>query len=190
MNLEGVLSFTRTVMQRVVRPGGFVVDATVGNGHDTLFLAQLVGEKGQVFGYDIQQEAIAHTKKQLRERGLLERVTLFQTGHEHISETIPEQIHGSLSGAMFNLGYLPGGDKSIVTKAETTIMAVNQLLKMMASGGIIVLVVYHGHKEGEKERDQLIEFSRSLDQDVVQVLQYAFINQRNNAPFVLAFEKK
>lgn len=190
MNLEGVLSFTRTVMQRVVRPGGFVVDATVGNGHDTLFLAQLVGEKGKVFGYDIQEEAIANTKKQLLERGLLERVTLFQKGHEHISETIPEEIHGSLSGAMFNLGYLPGGNKAIVTKAETTIKAVNQLLKMMASGGIIVLVVYHGHDEGEKERDELMAFSRGLDQEMVHVLQYAFINQRNNAPFVLAFEKK
>ncbi|WP_339162071.1 class I SAM-dependent methyltransferase [Siminovitchia sp. FSL W7-1587] len=190
MNLEGVLSFTRTVMQRVVRPGGFVVDATVGNGHDTLFLAQLIGDTGRVFGYDIQEEAIANTKKQLQERELLERVTLFQTGHENISATIPEEIHGSLSGAMFNLGYLPGGNKSIVTRAETTIMAVKQLLNMMAPGGIIVLVVYHGHKEGEKERDELLKFSQNLDQDMVHVLQYAFINLKNNAPFVLAFEKR
>jgi predicted methyltransferase len=190
MNLEGVLSFARTLMQRVVRPGGFAVDATAGNGHDTVFLARLVGEKGRVFGFDIQEEAIAKTKEQLSHHGLMDRVTLFQSGHEHLSDMIPDEVHGSVSGAMFNLGYLPGGNKSIATKAETTISAVNQLLQIMASGGIIALVVYHGHEEGARERDELVKFSRSLDQDAVQVLQYAFINQRNNAPFILAFEKK
>lgn len=190
MNLEGILSYTRSVIQKVVRPGDITVDGTVGNGHDTLFLAQLVGSHGHVYGFDIQESAIINTKKALEEKELQERVTLFQIGHETIGESLPSDTHGRISGAMFNLGYLPGGDKSVVTKPETTIKAVTHLIDMLSKGGIIALVIYPGHEEGVKERDELLEFASGLDQKIVNVLQYSFINQRNNPPFLLAFEKK
>ena len=72
-----------------------------------------------------------------------------------LKESIPFEYHGKITGAIFNLGYLPGGDKTIVTKPETTISAIEQLFTIMAPEGIIVLVIYHGHPEGAVERDML-----------------------------------
>lgn len=190
MNIEGILSYARSLMQRVIRPGSIAIDGTVGNGHDTLFLAELVGENGHVFGFDIQEQAILHTKKLLVENKVEERAILFQKGHETIEDSLPAEFHGKINGAMFNLGYLPGGDKTVVTKPETTIAAINQLINMMAKGGILALVIYPGHEEGAIERDQVLEFAKGLDQTVVHVLQYGFINQKNNPPFLLAFEKR
>lgn len=190
MNIEGVLSYARSLMQRVIRPGGAAIDGTVGNGHDTLFLAELVGENGHVFGFDIQKQAILQTKELLEKNNVADRVTLFQKGHETLGESVPAAFHGKIHGAMFNLGYLPGGDKSIVTKPDTTIAAIDQLIEMLAKGGILALVIYPGHEEGAYERDRVLEHAKNLDQTKVNVLQYGFINQKNNPPFLLAFEKK
>ncbi len=190
MNIEGILSYARSLMQRVISPGSLAIDGTVGNGHDTLFLAELVGKKGHVFGFDIQDQAILQTKELLEKNSVAERVTLFQRGHERLEESVPVKYHGKINGAMFNLGYLHGGDKSIVTKPDTTIAAINQLLDMLVKGGILGLVIYPGHEEGAYERDLLLEYAKNLDQTKVHVLQYGFINQKNNPPFLLAFEKK
>lgn len=190
MNIEGILSYARSLMQKVIRPGSIAIDGTVGNGHDTLFLAELVGENGHVFGFDIQEQAILHTKELLVKNEIAKRATLFQKGHETLKKSIPVELHGKVGGAMFNLGYLPGGDKTVVTKPETTIAAINQLIELMAKGGILALVIYPGHEEGSIERDRVLEFAKNLDQTIVHVLQYGFINQKNNPPFLLAFEKK
>lgn len=190
MNIEGILSYSRSLMQRVVRPGGMAIDGTIGNGHDTLYLAELVSEKGHVFGFDIQQQAIIQTEELLTKNNVAERVTLFQKGHEKLEESVPVKYQGKIQGAMFNLGYLPGGDKSIVTKPNTTIAAIDQVIRILAKGGILGLIVYPGHEEGAYERDQLMEYAKNLDQSKVNVLQYGFINQKNNPPFLLAFEKK
>lgn len=131
MKLVKILPFTRVLMDMAVKEGDIAVDATVGNGHDTLYLAERVGEKGHVFGFDIQQEAIASTSARLQEHHLLERVTLFQASHDQLIEKIPDVYHGHIAGAIFNLGYLPGGDKRIVTKPESTIRAIEQLLQIM-----------------------------------------------------------
>jgi 16S rRNA C1402 N4-methylase RsmH len=190
MKLTKILPFTRVLMDMAVGEGDIAVDATVGNGHDTLYLAERVGEKGHVFGFDIQQEAIAATSARLQEHHLLERVTLFQASHDQLIEKIPTVYHGHIAGAMFNLGYLPGGDKRIVTKPESTIHAIEQLLQIMKKEGIIVLVVYHGHPEGAIERDALLHYVKAMDQQHAHVLKYEFINQKNNPPFILAIEKR
>lgn len=190
MKLEGILPFARSLLRRAVQNGETVVDATVGNGHDTLFLAQLVGEEGHVFGFDIQKGAIHNTTKRLEEEGLINIVTLFHQGHEELSTSIPPHYHGKIKGAIFNLGYLPGGDKSVVTKPNTTITAIRQLIEMLAPEGMIVLVIYHGHAEGAIERDSLLTFVKELDQKKAHVLQYQFINQENNPPFIIAIEKR
>ncbi|MEH7124160.1 class I SAM-dependent methyltransferase [Bacillus sp. JJ1773] len=190
MKLEGVLPFARKLLEKAVGSGDFAVDATLGNGHDTLFLAKLVEDSGHVFGFDIQEEAILSTKKRIEEQQLSDRVTLFHNGHEHILSSISAENHGKIKGAIFNLGYLPGGNKSIVTVPDTTISAIEQLLEIMAPEGIIVLVVYHGHEEGAIERDALLQFVKQLDQKKAHVLQYQFINQKNNPPFIVAIEKR
>jgi len=190
MKLAKILPFTRTLMDLAVNEGDIAVDATVGNGHDTLYLAQRVGESGHVFGFDIQKEALAATTARLQEHNMLKRVTLFQASHDQLIEKIPAIYHGRITGAMFNLGYLPGGDKRIVTKPDSTIRAIEQLLQIMAKEGIIVIVVYHGHPEGAVERDALLHYTKAIDQKRAHVLKYEFINQMNNPPFIIALEKR
>ncbi|WP_018664015.1 tRNA (mnm(5)s(2)U34)-methyltransferase [Heyndrickxia acidiproducens] len=190
MNMLSVIQFAHALMEKTVPEGGFAIDATAGNGLDTAFLAGLTGESGKVFAFDIQKTAVNRTAVRLQKAGLENRVQLFQTGHEHAGECIPAFYHGKISGALFNLGYLPKSDKSIITRPETTISAVRQILDMLQTGGIIAIVVYHGHDGGGYERDQLLKFAKTLDQKQAHVLQYGFINQENHPPFVIAIEKR
>ncbi|MCA0972847.1 methyltransferase domain-containing protein [Halobacillus litoralis] len=190
MALQRVLQFAHSLMEGVVEKGDITVDGTCGNGHDTLFLAQLVGENGHVYGFDIQQDAIHHTEERLREHGVDSRTTLIQDSHSTINEHLAEEHKQKVKAGIFNLGYLPGSDKSIVTKPEETIASVERLLEQLISGGIIVLVVYHGHPGGKEEKEALLEYVQGLDQKEVRALQYGFINQRNTPPFIIALEKQ
>ncbi|MGG0717404.1 class I SAM-dependent methyltransferase [Robertmurraya massiliosenegalensis] len=190
MKLQGILPFARTLLTNAVSTGEIAIDATVGNGHDSVFLANLVGANGHVFGFDIQEEAIINTTNRLKEQGLDKQVTLFHKGHEEIAASVPANVHGNIKGAIFNLGYLPGGDKTIVTQPNTTITAIEQLLDILAPEGMIVLVIYHGHPEGQTEKEEILTFVSQLDQKKAHVLQYQFINQENHPPFIIAIEKR
>jgi SAM-dependent methyltransferase len=190
MKLERILPFARSLLAKAIKPGDAVVDGTLGNGHDAELLCELVGENGQVFGFDIQETAIKNSMKRIEECRYEDRVMFFQRGHENVKESIPHQYHEKISAAIFNLGYLPGGDKSVVTKPNTTISAIDQLLDIMAVEGIIVLVIYHGHPEGEVERDILLQYAERMEQKKAHVLHYRFINQVNNPPFIIAIEKR
>ncbi|QOY33777.1 tRNA (mnm(5)s(2)U34)-methyltransferase [Anaerobacillus isosaccharinicus] len=190
MKVLGILPFARQLLINAISNGDSAIDGTAGNGHDTLFLAQLVGDLGRVYGFDIQEAAIRKTKERLIEHGALNQVSLFQSGHQEAKNLIPENDHGNISGAIFNLGYLPGGDKSIVTKPETTLKAIADIFSLLKKGGIIVLVIYHGHEEGRKEKDVLLNYVSSIDQAEGHVLTYQFLNQKNNPPFIVAIEKR
>lgn len=190
MKLMRILPFARSLIDLAVKEGDIVVDATVGNGHDTLYLAERVGQSGHVFGFDIQAQAIENTTKRLHEHHMETRVTLVQASHAELDAHIPPEYKGRITGAMFNLGYLPGGDKQIVTKPNSTIAAIEQLLDIMALEGIIVLVIYHGHPEGAIERDALLQYVSTIDQQRAHVIRYEFINQINHPPFIVAIEKR
>lgn len=188
--MDRILPYAKKLLEITITNGDVVVDATLGNGHDTLFLANLIGESGRVYGFDLQEAAILTSIERLKQHGMADRVTIFHTGHEQLSKLIPAEHHGKVKAAIFNLGYLPGSDKSIVTKPETTISAIEQLLEMMIPEGIIILVIYHGHAEGAIERDALLTYCQEIDQKKAHVLQYRFINQQNNPPFIIAIEKR
>lgn len=185
--MENALTFSHSLMKKYLQEGDTALDATVGNGHDTVFLAQLVGPQGQLYGFDIQQRAIENTQKKLQEENLADRVDLFHAGHENLDHYLPADL--SLQAAIFNLGYLPQADKSIITQGPTTIQALSLILERLAVHGLVVLVVYYGHEGGREEKELLEAFLRQLDQKVFQVLKYQFINQKNQPPFVLAIEK-
>ena len=188
MKLDRILPFARILLEKAVKPGDIAIDCTMGNGHDTVFLANLTGLDGHVYSFDIQQSALLKTSEKLISTGLEERVTLIHAGHERLQEfVLPTK---PVTGAIFNLGYLPGGDKEIITTAPTTIQAVKQLLDIMEPEGIIVLVIYHGHPGGDIERDELLKFVTELPQDKAHVLEYRFMNQKNNPPFIIAIEKR
>ncbi|WP_100399939.1 class I SAM-dependent methyltransferase [Bacillus sp. FJAT-44742] len=190
MNLYRILPFARHLIDLVVRKGDIAVDATAGNGHDTLYLAERTGESGRVYSFDIQPEAIQSTKERLKKAGLEGHVTLLQQSHCKAADVIPNSEHSKLKAAIFNLGYLPGGDKTITTSPQTTITAVKNLLRIMPDGGLIILVIYHGHAEGQIERDKLLSYTESLDQQEAHVLRYQFTNQMNNPPFIVTIEKR
>ena len=190
MKLDRILPFAKKLLEKAITSGGVVVDATLGNGHDTVFLAGLIGPSGRLYGFDVQEDAIRTSTERLKKHGLADRVTIFHAGHEQLFKLIPDEHHGTVSAAIFNLGYLPGSDKAIVTKPETTISAIQQLLEIMAPEGIIILVIYHGHTEGAVERDALFTYCQEIDQKKAHVLQYQFINQQNNPPFIIAIEKR
>lgn len=189
MRLVKILEFGHQLLEQAIEPGAIVIDATCGNGHDTKFLAKQVGPSGKVFAFDIQKQAIAATTELLRKHQLLERVTLLQKGHEYMKEWIPVKYHGKISAGVFNLGYLPGGDHSIITRPETTLKALQSLLDMLALHGVVVLVVYPGHPGGDEEKNAVCEYVSSLDQKKYQVLLYRFINQKNHPPLLFAIEK-
>ncbi|WP_125583918.1 class I SAM-dependent methyltransferase [Levilactobacillus cerevisiae] len=188
MNLPNALTYSHTLLNEVVGPGDTVVDATVGKGHDTIFLANLVGRTGRVIGFDIQQAALDATAQQLMLTGLGAQVDLHATGHEHVADYLAADE--SVTAAVFNLGYLPGGDKSVITHPATTLTAVEAILPHLPRGGRIILVVYAGHPGGQTERNAVVDFCQQLPQKTYQVLQYGFINQVHTPPFLLAIERR
>jgi tRNA G37 N-methylase Trm5 len=139
----------------VVREGDRVIDATAGNGHDTVFLAKLVGETGEVIAFDVQAQAIASTRERLAAAGLLERVTLVHGSHGTICD---HTSAGSVAAVMFNLGYLPGGDHEVITRTEETLLAVEGALGVLRPSGILTIVCYPGHEGGDKESAAVLEW--------------------------------
>lgn len=177
MILNNILSYAKCVLLEVLEHGSIAIDATVGNGYDTVFLAQQVGQDGRVFGFDVQKEAIDQTREKLNEECLPNNWKLFHKGHENMLEVIPEKYHGKISVVVFNLGFLPGSDKSIVTKADTTLKALDSSLKMLAVGGIICIAIYAGHPGGEEEDIAVREFCSTLDYHSVRVIQSEMTNK-------------
>ncbi|QKS72127.1 class I SAM-dependent methyltransferase [Paenalkalicoccus suaedae] len=182
--IERIIPFTRSLLTQVLTKDSIVVDGTAGNGHDTLFLAE---NAKHVYSFDIQQEAILSTEAKLKAAKLRERVTLIHDGHEKFASYVSE---AEIDAAIFNLGYLPGSDKSVITLADTTLKAVEDMLAALKRGGLLILVVYYGHDGGKEEKEELLQYVEALPQKQYDVLRYGFINQKNDPPFLLAIGKK
>ena len=185
MILERVIQYAQTLLKKSVSEGDIAVDATAGNGHDTLFLANLVGDNGYVYAFDVQKDAVDATLHRLLDNALEHRAIVLKDGHENVAKYINKPV----AAAIFNLGYLPGGNHEIITRPDTTIQAIESLLTLLKVGGVIVLVVYYGHEGGKDERNEVIEFVSNLPQKHVHVLRYEFMNQKNDPPFIIALEK-
>lgn len=144
--------------------GGVAVDATLGNGHDTLFLAQCVGDNGHVYGFDVQLQALQATSRRLQQHDVLSRVTLIHASHALMAEHVPQTLHGQIQAIMFNLGYLPGADKSIITQTDSTLFAIDAACHLLAVQGILTVLAYPGHAGGDEETLRLAEWCQQLDQ--------------------------
>ncbi len=131
--------------------GDLAIDATVGNGFDSQFLLNQVTLKGKVYGFDIQSEAIAATQIRTHQP---DNLRLFCACHSEMPRFIPASDHGLIKAVMFNLGYLPGGDRATITRSETTLAALEQVLNvLLAPRGVVSIVVYPGHAGGSSEAD-------------------------------------
>jgi predicted methyltransferase len=146
-----------------VKSGDFVIDATVGNGHDTAFLLDLVRPDGHVFGFDIQQTAIDQANQRFAGELPSACLTLFRTDHAAMRATIPQPYHGRISVVMFNLGYLPGSDKHVKTQSKSTIAALAAAADLISLGGLITVLAYPGHDGGGDETSDVDQWRLGLD---------------------------
>jgi hypothetical protein len=151
MKFQPLTRVAQQALSGVVQAGDLAIDATVGNGHDLVFLAKQVGIRGHVLGFDIQTAALQQARARIAGAGLGERVSLRLCGHENMVAALPVEWPGQVAAVMFNLGYLPGFDKSLVTRAETTVIALSQALSVLRAGGLISLLAYRGHPGGAAE---------------------------------------
>ena len=164
----------------LIRPGDGAIDATCGNGHDTLFLAQICKA---VVSLDIQEKALHTAQARLAEHGL-SNVCFLQMSHA----TLPE-AEFPIRLIVYNLGYLPGGDKELTTLVETTLKSVQEALIRVESGGMISITCYPGHSEGAREEEALLAFCDRLDRNSFSVSQHTW-KSRKSGPSLLLIQKK
>ena len=157
------------------------IDATMGNGNDTAFLAGLAKK---VYAFDVQEQAVQKTQERLEKLGLA-NVQLILDGHENLDLYVREPIRT----AIFNLGYLPSADKSIITKPDTTLQAIEKILDRLEIGGRLSLMIYYGHAGGDEEKDAVLDFVKALDQTKFTAMLYQPLNQINTPPFLVMVER-
>ena len=170
------LEMAHDFLSEVVTKEDIVVDATMGNGHDTLFLAKLAKK---VYAFDIQEQAL----ERLNQAGMTNAQLILQ-GHETLDQFVTEAKAG-----IFNLGYLPSADKSVITRPQTTIEALEKLCALLVKGGRIAIMIYYGHEGGDLERDAVLDFVSQLNQQEYTAAIYRTLNQVNNPPFLVMIEK-
>lgn len=190
MPLPYSLTYCHTVLAEHLQPGHWVLDATAGNGHDTLFLAKSVAPAGRVFAFDIQPEAIANTTARLEQQGLAALCHCTLAGHENMSAHLPSEAQGRLQAAMFNLGFLPRGDRSIITKPATTCAALEALLPWMAPRGIVTVLCYLGHTGGQEEAAAVARYCEALPWVEWRALRYGYVNEASNQTVLYCLERR
>jgi tRNA A58 N-methylase Trm61 len=173
------------LLREVIRAGDRVVDATAGNGHDTVFLAEAVGEKGKVISVDIQVAAIEATRQRVIEKQLEDRVELYQASHAEIGKWSEK---GSVAAVVFNLGYLPGADHALITRTETTLLALEGALDVLKVGGVLAVICYPGHAGGDVEAEKVEGFLRMLEN--FRLAKYELLSTVRASPFLLIAMKK
>ena len=168
-----------------LKEGDVAVDFTMGNGHDTEFLSKTVGENGHVYAFDVQEMALASTKKHLSEVGCSENYTLIHDSHHNVKQYVTTPI----KAGMFNLGYLPGSDKTVTTMRATTLPAIEAAIDLMDRDAIILVAVYPGHAEGEAEGKMICEYLASLSRYKVCATRINILNSPTS-PFFIIIENK
>ncbi|MDQ7091387.1 MAG: class I SAM-dependent methyltransferase [Methylococcales bacterium] len=176
-------------LKSILNLGDHVIDATCGNGHDSLFLAEQVAPLGRVYSFDLQKIAIEATEKRLQQADLATHVSLIHAGHETMDTHIPCSNHGRIKAIMFNLGYLPRSDKQIITLTATTLMALEKSILLLAPLGMITILAYPGHSGGNEETFQVTNWCQQLPKKFsVEIIES--IQPKATAPQLFVIQKK
>ncbi len=170
-------------------PGCVIVDATCGNGHDTLALAE--SKPSRLYGFDIQQAAVDATEARLASSGYGPQlddgtISIICDSHSNMYRYVKDPA----DVIVFNLGYLPGGDKTKPTHKDDTLDAVKASLELLAKDGILTITMYSGHTEGLEEKNMLMRMAEALDPKVYHAAYVNFINQKNSPPEILMITRK
>lgn len=175
------LHLSHDFLAEVLDDGAVAVDATMGNGNDTAFLAQ---HAKKVYAFDVQEQALKSTQERL-EKQAISNAQLILDGHQNLDKYVSEPIRA----AIFNLGYLPNADKTVITKPDTTLVAIEKILERLEIGGRLAIMIYYGHEGGDMEKDAVLEYVNQLDQWLFTVMLYQPLNQINQPPFLVMIEK-
>lgn len=203
------------IVGQYVKPGDIVIDGTMGNGHDTLALTKLVGPDGVVIAFDVQPMALEHTRALLEENGVTVttegkaedgyqpesgvRLILDSNANmrSYVSTGTVDAVGGTtegkqpeISAILFNLGYLPGGDKTVTTTREETLRAVSEAVDLVKPGGLVCAVLYSGHQQGAEEKEALLDWAKELSPKQFHVAYISMWNQKKCPPEILLITKK
>lgn len=194
--LSRIVSWSQQLLAEVLSPGDLAVDLTAGNGYDTLMLGRSVGPAGRVLAFDLQPEALQNSSARLQADGLEVRrlkapsaasppgVSLILASHADLADWCNEAPRAIIA----NLGYLPGGDRSLITRPESTLAALQAGCRLLAAGGRMAIVVYSGHPGGRDEAEVVEGFFAGLNESEFEVLRLEVAN-RPQAPFLLVAGK-
>ena len=175
---------TEYYINTYIKPGDTVIDATAGNGNDTIKLCKSTGETGIVYAFDIQENALKETKKRLAEYGFTNAKTILDT-HSNLDKYVNRPV----KAVIFNLGYLPGGDHKLQTKYTTTIEAIEKSLDILLDDGFISVTIYYGKNSGTEEKKQVIKYLKELNHRLYTVVLHDFLNRPNNPPLTAIITK-
>ena len=181
------LGVSHRFIQRHLPKGGFAVDATAGNGGDTLLLCETVGKEGRVLAMDIQAQAVENTRKLLEAQGWQDTAQVVLDSHANLLQYVQPE---SADCVVFNFGWLPGGSHEIFTQKESSLEAIRQGLECLKPGGIMSLCVYYGRNNGYEERDAILDYVRGLDHRRYTVMVVEFANRINDPPIPIWIVKE
>ena len=177
-------NITEYFINQYIKPGNVVIDATAGNGNDTIKLCSAVTETGTVYAFDIQKEALHETEKKLN-AGNFKNAILIHDSHAEIDKYVNKPV----SAVIFNLGYLPGGDHTLQTRADSTIEAIEKSLELLSDDGFISVTVYYGKNSGCEEKEAVMAYLKNTDHKKYTVLTCDFHNRPNNPPITIIITK-
>ncbi len=184
-NMIDLLELQKSFILNHLGASDTAVDFTMGNGHDTEFLSKTVGESGHVYAFDVQQQALDSTAKNLEQAGCPKNYTLILDSHHNVKKYVTTPIRAG----MFNLGYLPGSDKTVTTMRETTMPAIEAAIDLLDHGGVLLVAVYPGHAEGEAEGKMVLDYFATLDRHQICCTLIRILNSPTS-PFFIVIEKK
>ena len=185
-DFENAGKWTKRIIDSYLTEGMTAVDATMGNGHDTLYLCGKVGRSGKVIAFDVQEQALINTRARLTDAGVIDRAELILDSHEHMDAYLdfaPDLI-------MFNLGWLPGTPHETTTRVETTLRAVEKALSLLKKGGLMTVCVYPGHEEGMREKKALLAWAAEVNDKLADVWYCGYQNIKAEPPVLIAFARK
>lgn len=157
------------LLEELLQPGDFAIDATAGNGHDTFKLATLVGREGKVIAIDLQPMAIEATRRRLQEGTHGDAVELVCADHTGFLLALEARSEGQVAAIVFNLGYLPGSDKSVTTRSGATVSALESSVRLLRQGGVLLVTAYRGHPGGQDEADAVARWAEALEKKTFSV---------------------
>ncbi|WP_040950450.1 tRNA (mnm(5)s(2)U34)-methyltransferase [Gorillibacterium massiliense] len=192
MGFPSAISIAQRWVAERLGAGEPAIDATAGNGVDTLFLAKQSGARGTIYAFDIQAVALEQTQERISSEnaGPLATVKLIHRSHDGMAEEVPSDHHGRIAAVMFNLGYLPGSDQVVITNPASTLPALQAALGLLRKNGVLTIVLYPGHPGGHEEAEAVEAWAAGLDPLTAETLLYRFLNRAKSTPYLLGIIKK